>query len=266
MVHVDAGDLDRRTELALNLAQRFDATLIGIAAWKPPPHFVAEGVIIDPKVGAADLVRMRTELDELGARFRARTGNRQRLEWRSLVDLPTDAMTREARAADLIIVGREYHALDPYRSLDPGAVVLKAGRPVLVVPSACDRLEMTRILIAWKDTREARRAVADAIPFLQHAQSVTIAEVCQGNDQTKSQQWMTDLARYLCCHGITTREKISAQATHSVAEELLRIAKDDNADLIVAGGYGHSRLGEWVLGGVTESLLRRSEVCCLFSH
>ncbi len=267
LLHVDASDAKRRTAVALGLAARFDATVIGMAALAPRPHFVAEGVIIDPKLTEDDIDRMRAELDQRGARFRAlATGTRERLEWRSVIDLPADAIAREARAADLVIVGRDYDPLDPYRSLDPGAVILKAGRPVLVVPSSLDQLACEHVLIAWKDTREARRVVMDGLPLLKAARRVSIAEICESNTESECQASIDDLERYLLRHGVAIEEKIVAHATRSTVDELLRIAKDDRADLIVAGGYGHSRLGEWVFGGVTEGLLAHSEICCLFSH
>jgi len=267
MVHVEAKGSDDRIKLAANLASRFKSTLIGLAAWAPRPAFAVEGVIIDEKITDELLGRMRAELDKQGDHFRMLLGaDQRRAEWRSLIDLPAEVVAKEARAADLVVVGREYSPLDPYRSLDPGLVILQAGRPVLVVPPGRDQLHAEHILIAWKDSREARRAVADALPFLRDAHTVSIAEVVEKGTEIQSQGGIDDVARYLGRHGISVHRKITAHAVGSVANELLRIAKDENADLIVAGGYGHSRLGEMVFGGVTQELLTGSAMCCLFSH
>jgi len=168
----------------------------------------------------------------------------------------------EARAADLLVVGRQ--AEDVARSLDPGSVVLRAGRPVIVVPPNIDTLEAARIIVGWKDTREARRALRDALPFLQRAEAVTIVEVSE--TEARAHARAADVTRYLGRHKVQVGPSIAARTKGGVADELIRLAKVEGADLIVAGAYGHSRLGEWAFGGVTRDLLASSPVCCLFSH
>src|SRR5262252_3720304 len=165
---------------------------------------------------------------------------------------------KEARAVDLLIVGRDRIAGDSSRSLDPGAVALKAGRPLLVVPPDIQSLAAEGIVIGWKDTREARRAVRDALPLLREASRVAIVEVADPQDQDQSRLRIDDVARYLTRHGVKLTKPPTPDATGSVAGELLRIAGEQKADLIVAGAYGHNRLGEWLFGGVTEELFRAS--------
>jgi nucleotide-binding universal stress UspA family protein len=172
----------------------------------------------------------------------------------------------ESRAADLVIIGNERETKDPFRALDPGSLLLKAGRPVLVVPKVVSSLSLRRVAIAWKDAREARRAVLDALPFLQKADSVVIVEVSEDGDTNRSGHPVGDVARYLARHGIEIVTEQARPAKASATEELLRLIRDDDIDMIIAGAYGHSRLGEWVFGGVTRGLLARSPVCCLFSH
>ena len=137
---------------------------------------------------------------------------------------------------------------------------------MLVVPDEIDLLPARRIMLAWKDTRESRRAVSDALPFLKEATEVLIAEVCEPGSETKSLRSVEDVAVHLRRHGVSVGAKAFLRSERSVADELLRFAKDGNADLIVAGAYGHSRLGEWMFGGVTQELLAKSQLCCLFSH
>jgi nucleotide-binding universal stress UspA family protein len=121
-------------------------------------------------------------------------------------------------------------------------------------------------MIAWKDTRESRRAVADALPFLRRADDVMLVEVCEHGAEAQSEQHIGDVANYLARHQIKVAAKAFLHTERPVAEELLRFARDERADLIVSGAYGHSRLGEWIFGGVTRDLLATSPLCCLLSH
>jgi nucleotide-binding universal stress UspA family protein len=210
--------------------------------------------------------KMTALLAEMEEKFRASAKHVDRVEWRGTLDYPRDLVPREARAADLVIIGRERVPGDPYFSLNPGVTVLRTGRPVLVVPDQIDSLTLRRVVVAWKDTREARRAVRDALPFLRNAAEVIIVEVCEEGTEAQSQKQIDDVATYLARHKVVVGAKIFLRAEQSIANELLRVTNDEKADLIVAGGYGHSRLGEWMFGGVTRDLLANSPVCCLFSH
>jgi nucleotide-binding universal stress UspA family protein len=269
MVHVDADrELGGRIGIAADLIDRFHAPLIGVAAWAPMSVFLAEEALIHSSPTVPDLQDMKSVLDHKGQQFCKAIGKRGReVEWRSGLDFPTEVLAREARAADLVIIGNERENRDPFRSLDPAGFLLKAGRPVLVVPASVRSFSPKRIGIAWKDAREARRAVHDSLPFLQQAESVTIIQISEtneGNDQALHN--VKDVARYLNRHRVETIDERVRAAEISVTDSLLRMAREENIDLIVAGAYGHSRLGEWVFGGVTRELLVKSPFCCLFSH
>jgi nucleotide-binding universal stress UspA family protein len=267
MVYIDFdAATEARVRLAAGLSDRFESTLIGIAACAPQPSFVRGGVAIAPLFTQDNLDGLKVALDQQEHRFRsiAAKGSRQ-VEWRSALDLPTEFVAREARAADLVIIGREHPLGDPYQSLDPGALLLRAGRPVLMVPNGPDRLRANRVVVAWKDTREARRALSDSLPFLHGAEKVFIVEVCEEHETETAQRHVSDVMNYLTRHRITTSAGLMLHAGN-VTDELLRITRTEQIDLLVAGAYGHSRLGEWVFGGVTRDLLRESPVCCLFSH
>ena len=269
MVYVDAeGDSSRRISLAASLADRFHAQLIGVAGWAPMSVFLAEEALIHPSPRVPELQEMKAELDRKGQQFCATAGGPNReVEWRSVLDFPAEALAREARAADLVVIGNERENRDPFRSLDPAGFLLKAGRPVLVVPTSVSSLSPKRIGIAWKDAREARRAVRDALPFLQQAESVTVIQISETNERDdQSSRTVKDIARYLSRHRIEIVAERVEPAEATVAETLFRIVRDDSINMIVAGAYGHSRLGEWVFGGVTRDLLAKSPVCCLFSH
>ena len=100
------------------------------------------------------------------------------------------------------------------------------------------------------------------MPLLQQSQEVLV--VCAGD--SPREEWGSDVQEYLSIHGVSARTLIRPISEESIADELLRTAEAEGADLIVCGAYGHSRLREWMLGGVTRNLLDRSSICCLLAH
>jgi len=270
MVHVDVEPKsDARVRLAAQLADRFSSTLIGSSACLLPPY-PAEGVyFVTREFVEQEQQDMVAALQRTEASFRAaagETGSRIGLEWRSAVDLPELFVVSQARSADLVIVGRAPSPMDISRCLDPGAAVLRVGRPMVVVPPGVDTLKAERILIGWKDNREARRALQDSLPLLHEAKSVAVVEVCEDSTAALARTHVEDVARYLTRHRITVGSAAAATAKHGVADHLIDVARVEGADLIVTGAYGHSRLGEWIFGGVTRELLASSPVCCLMSN
>jgi nucleotide-binding universal stress UspA family protein len=262
-------DGDERMSLAAALAGRFDAALIGVSAWAPSPAFADDVAVIEALPEPADLQLMEEVLKGRGDTFRAVAGKAGSTpQWRSALELPTEFVLRQARAADLIIVGGTRHPLlrDPYRALDPGAVLLRAGRPILLVPPGVTSLAGKRVAVAWKDTREARRALADALPFLRKAETVVLVEFCEPGEEASAQHRLADVKQFLVRHGIGSADERVRPIEGTATSSLLRLVRDDAVDLIVAGGYGHTRLGEWIFGGVTRDLLTGSPVCCLLSH
>ena len=267
MVYVDAQD--GRTEvvrLACRLSEKFNVRLIGVSAIPVRPPSVVNGVVVDT-VTETEIDQIRLKLAEKEEWFQGIVAaNRRTAEWRSGIDQPTDALTAEARGADLVIVAPGSKLLSAYNSVDPGRTILNAGRPVLFVPEHATSLQGDRVVIGWKDTREARRAVQDALPFLHEASRVTIAEVCDPGREDEARQHIDDVARYLAHHRIKAGPKVILHQEGSVAAQLIRLAEEEAADLLVTGAYGHSRLGEWIFGGVTRDLLSSSPICCLMSH
>jgi nucleotide-binding universal stress UspA family protein len=215
----------------------------------------------------ADIENMKLKVARKGDWFR-RLAHPQhgRVEWRPALDFPIDVLAREARSADLVIIGRAKTPGDAYSSLDPGVALLRIGRPTLIVPDDVSAVRADHILIAWKDTREARRAVRDALPFLRSAARVTIVAICEAGDENTVVGHVDDVADYLARHGISGDPRVIPNRGGSAAEQLTKLAQAEGADLLVAGAYGHSRLGEWFFGGMTRDLLAASPICCLMSH
>ena len=262
MVHVDVErDCEQRVQLALALADRFQAALIGVAGCALWPAFMAGNAGLT-KSSQYDFQKVMARFDQRGKTFRAQGRSLKQIEWRSALESPGELLLREARAADLLIIGRRRSDGDD----DPGVIVLRAGRPVLLVPDTVAALPLRRVVVAWKDTRECRRAVRDALPLLQQAKEVLLVEVAEGESQSQAKKNLADVAAYLVRHRVIVAAEVCRRPRGPVAAELLHVVDEERADLIVAGGYGHSRLGEWIFGGVTRELLTASPVCCMLSH
>jgi nucleotide-binding universal stress UspA family protein len=149
--------------------------------------------------------------------------------------------------------------------VDTGAAILGAGCPFPVVPAAV-YLTAEHVVVGWKDTREARRAVRDALPSLHEAKRVTIMEICEKDQMDGARQHVDEVVPYLARHRIKAERRVEIHAHGSGADQIIALAEDEGADLPVTGAYGHSRLNEWVFGGMTRDLLTSSPICCLMSH
>jgi nucleotide-binding universal stress UspA family protein len=256
-------------QAAGDLAERFQAGVIGVAACRPLEVVCRESPVPGPLFEAG---RKETDsaLKAAEAEFRMALQSRtRRLEWRPRITvLPlADYMADEARAADLIVTGidRKTPLFDPTRHVDATDMVMQAGRPILVVPEAVTGANFDRVLVGWKDAAESRRAIVDALPFLARAAQVTVAEIAAKQELAEARSRVADVVGWLGHHGIDAQPVASVAAgTH--ARSLNAIAHERKADLIVAGAYGHSRQREWVLGGVTSDLLLHAERCALLSR
>ena len=111
-----------------------------------------------------------------------------------------------------------------------------------------------------------QRAIQDALPFLHEATKVTVVGICESGEESTAQKQIDDVVRYLTRHRINANSRVVLQQQGSGSAELIKFAQEDGADLLVTGAYGHSRLGEWIFGGVTHDLLATSSICCLMSH
>jgi nucleotide-binding universal stress UspA family protein len=265
MVSVDFDEgTDERVGAAADLARRFNSRLIGVAGW---PLGAVDATIPAAASGKIRQKRALEQLELLGEKFRRCAGAiPQGVRWRSSTNFPREVIPIEARAADLVIIRQEGLTDDVYRTYDPGTIILGAGRPVLTVPKGMNRLHASEVLVAWKDTREARRAVFDALPLLKEAKRVSIA-VAKSQDTENVDAPAADIRQYLLGHKVPVEPQIVIRSPVFGEEgrALLELADERHVDLIVAGAYGRTRLSEWIFGGVTRELLLRSAVPCLFS-
>ena len=267
MVYVNADHVSKTiVNVAAGLADKFSANLVGLSALAIMPPFVAEGVVIVDNVSEFDIAQIKTRLADAGDKFRAAAGAGRQTEWRSALEVPTDALIGEARCADLIVIEKSSRAIDFYKVADTGAAILGAGRPFLVVPGSVKSLSADHVVVGWKDTREARRAIQDALPFLHEAKRVTVIDICENDRKAAARHGVDDVVLYLARHRIKAEGRVETQLLGSSADQIIGFAEEEGADLLVTGAYGHSRLNEWIFGGMTRDLLTSSPICCLMSH
>ncbi len=255
--------------VSADLAALFNAAVLGVAACEPMRSSYGETFIT-----AEFIEQYYQELDrELkAAEMQCREALRGRVsdvEWRatSSAGLLCDYLSSQARSADLIVTGidRDGSFFDGSRHVDIGDLVMQAGRPVLIAPPRIEHLRLDHVMIGWKDTREARRAILDALPFLAAAKRVSIVEIAPEAVLPAAHARIADVVAWLGRHGISALSRAMG-SNGDDARQMRRIAHDEDADLIVAGAYGHSRLREWVLGGVTRDFLLQADRCVFVSH
>jgi nucleotide-binding universal stress UspA family protein len=270
-----------RLALAAVLAEKFKAHLIGVAA--APPLADAFGPVgYDAGIGPVSfdsdefVARRKAQAERAAAAVEAEHAEFERVasrhglsaEWRLAADWSGSELAIHARYADLAVIGQVHPNDDRLITVDPADVALGSGCPVLVVPHAGRHETIERhALIAWNASREARRAVQDALPLLKLVRSVTVLSV--GSHRAvggRGGEAGADIALHLARHGLKVTVEQTLAGDLEPADVLLSRAVDLGSDLIVMGAYGHARLREMVLGGATRSILRQMTVPVLMSH
>ena len=267
MVNLALGQPNTALLAATNaLAQTFGSTVIGIASRQQIQIIYTDGCYVSPEIIQDDRDEIDRELRAAEAEFRGSV-DLPGLQWRSAVSIepPSDYVVREARGADLLLTGMPSRNRSDTTRVGAGELVMQTGRPVVVVPPSVPHVSMERVILAWKDTRETRRAAWDAVPLLKRAAAVTVVEIVLEDDLPDARARVADVARWLRGHGVTAETEVHV-STDNDADQLRALSHSLGADCIVAGAYGHSRVREWALGGVTRDLLMRSDRCAFLSH
>ena len=259
---------EARLEAAGQIAERFDSGIVGIAAaqFSPPVYFTSGEQAQNLIDQGQALIKKR--MSELEVQFREATKNRAKhVEWRCAIDFPARYILQEARCADIIVSGGQSNALsDPFALASPKDLVMQAGRPLLIAPDNVSWLDLRSVLMAWKDTPEARRAIAYSLPMLRKAKEVNVAEIVEaGDNRSAAVSRVRDVAAWLSRHGVSASEVVPEDGGDVIAQ-LDAIAANVGAGVVVAGAYGHSRFRELILGGMTQHLMTQSSRCVLLSH
>ncbi|MEI6558289.1 MAG: universal stress protein [Rhodospirillaceae bacterium] len=273
----DTAAAGRRIEVAAALAADHDADLTGLYI-RPPvvlPGSFETYFTDEMRAAFREEQEARIAVAALGFEERLRRAGRlARSEWRVTFGDPTDVAVHHGRCRDLVVAGQD----DPEAPGDedrvhPERLVFECGRPVLVVPYV-GRFPTVgrRVLVGWNGSREAARALGDAMPLLERAQGVTLLAVNPetgadpDSDSESGNEPGRRVVRHLTRHGIAAEASHFVCESHEVGDTLLNTTTDLGSDLIVMGAYGRSRLRSLVLGSLTGFILRHMTVPVLLCH
>lgn len=253
-----------------DLARRWHASVTGVAGAQPMQSAVMADGFYTGNIVREDCAWIDQEAKTAEEEFRAGLdGCADGLGWNMAVTRYSlsSHIADQTGDADLLVVGVDQKSdfSNSSRRVNVDDLVMHTGRPILVVPLAVRTFGFRCAMVAWKDSREARRALMDALPFLRQMDRVVVAAVVEAAQQGVAQTSLNKIVAWLGRHGIAATSRL-VLASGNDGERLLDLAEDVGAELIVAGAYGHSRLREWILGGVTRDLLHQSKCCLFLSH
>lgn len=265
LVNVDLDRVDTPAlRFAIELARSFEAGLIGIGANEPHLSVgeYSQGFATQ-QVYEAERAGIASQLALAGDRFHALLPAGMEAQWHPAVTGTTRYLIEAAAEADLVIT-------DPERGsswveiggVDIGELVLRAGRPVIAVADRARGSEIEHIVVGWKDRREARRALVDAMPLLLRARTVLVLTIGEG-DPPAEQQSLDAVLAWLLRHGVKAQGELIAPDRHQLLTE---VAAARDPDLVVTGCYGHLRGLELLFGGVSRRLLEADQLTRLLSH
>ncbi|UCH76124.1 MAG: universal stress protein [Rhodospirillales bacterium] len=269
LVHVDSSrEAPTTLAAACALARDSDAHLTGLTVDRPPeiPGYAA----IEIPASALEIIQAQRKqaadkAREMFDKAVAAAGITDRSRWALAKGMPLETLSLRARYTDLVVVSQSDPEQEHASAEDlVDDLILVSGRPVLVVPyiGAPDRIGK-KILVAWNASREAARAVADAMPILESAESVEVIAV-EPNGIGDAPG--ADIAEHLARHGVNATASKTTGLDIEVGDVLLNHIADSGADMMVMGAYGHSRMRELVLGGATRHILQHMTVPVLLSH
>jgi len=261
---------DVACDYAVSIASAFKAHLMGVAFNYEP---ILPGAFVDGMAaGFIDVQRAESEKDANAAivKFGEATKRAGLSSASRVIEASFGGAAGQfgeiARRFDLAVVGQNDPSRAAAEELLIEAALFESGRPVVVVPYIQkEGLKLGRVLVCWDRSRNAARAIADAMPFLERAKSIDLLTV-SNKDSKRDEPLGADIADHLARHGLKVEIKRIVSGDADVASTILSFAADSATDLLVMGGYGHSRLREFVLGGATRGILTAMTVPTLMSH
>ena len=269
LVHVDGSPAGRqRVQFAVDLAKRTGARLSGLHVTPPAevrPRYKASRV---DRAAAGISAKLAADARAAAAIFSEEaTRHLADSSWFAVAGDVVEGISEKARYADLVVVGQYEWQGTPERHPLPVAhtVVLRCGRPVLVVPAAVQPTALASTAIAWDGSREAVRAVHDALPLLRLSRSVQIVTMV-GPSADGNEADAKGLSAHLVNHGIEVSTQIVSMTTTQEHESLQKQIVDGHYDLLIMGGYSHAMWVEFIFGGATQSILLSSKIPVLVSH
>jgi nucleotide-binding universal stress UspA family protein len=263
------GQTDFAVKYALSVARTLGAHLTGIA-------FLYDPVIPDGALGGVPVQLIEAQREE---NSKAAQSAVQRFEENArAAGVSVSSRTVEAsvgggatvfakiaRRFDLVVLGQSQREYGASEEVMIEAALFESGRPVMVVPYIQrEGLALNRVLLCWDGSRTAARAIGDAMPLLEGAKEVDVVIVAE--ERKEEDMTGSHMAEHLARHGISATVKRLVKGDISIDSVVLSYAADTGADLIVMGGYGHSRFREFILGGMTRGILESMTVPVLMSH
>ncbi|MBV9429172.1 MAG: universal stress protein [Bradyrhizobiaceae bacterium] len=267
VVKLSLASPDHAGDFALSLAAAFEADVTAVAfAYEPE-------ILPDPSgQGSRRFMRLREENEE-GASAAAAAFEKQAGDagvtaatrvMTTTLSASYDLFGQIARRFDLAVVGQDEPETEQSEALVAEGALFESGRPLILVPYIHKTgLKLDRVMVCWDGSRPAARALADAMPLLTRARQVDVVIVAQAKSEEIPG---ADVAEHLARHGVNVTVQRIAPGDLDVKDTLLNYAADSTADMIVMGGYGHSRMREFILGGVTRGMLASMTVPTLMSH
>lgn len=256
---------------ALEVGRVHDAHVTGLAVSFEPvvPAFAAAPMPVDYLQAAHDQAvaaakDAKDQFDEL-ARL-AGVKNESRLA-EILTGGPLDNILIHCRPTDLVVIGQSNpDKPEPMRELLIETILFESGAPVLLVPYIGSKsFEPKNVLIGWDGSTTATRAIHSSLPVLEKADKVTVL-VIEKNASGENGQPGAEVANYLARHNMNVTVDVVTQPQTSVADTVLNHVSDNGNDLVVMGGYGHSRMREFLFGGATREILEAMTVPVLMAH
>jgi nucleotide-binding universal stress UspA family protein len=273
LVQVDgAKSAPARYAAAIETAQFYSAHLTGLCLAVEPPVPATVLGMVPPEAIASQREAVREQAETAMADFRLaveRTGVHGEGRIVQVLDFDAvDVFVQHARHSDLVILGQQ----DPIDFLPLGPdfatdVVMGCGRPAIIFPFiGAPPVLGQRVLVAWDGGREAARAINDALPILKRAHAVTVLSVNPEVTSDDKRDAGADISLHLARHGVKVTAARTLARETPVGDVILADIADNSIDLLVMGAYGHSRLREWALGGVTRHILAHMTVPVFLSH
>ena len=264
-------DAARVLDCVLPLAERLEAHVIGVHAEPMPIAFAPTAGFADTAFIESQVAANRERADALGKSFAERIGpTGVSHEWRVIENYSGDTAVSalaSAHAVDLIVAAQTDPADTAASVAELDVLLFDAGRPLLLVPHDGPILSrFSKITLAWNGTRESARAAFDALPFMLEADSTEILLVDPPEPRAGGTADGTDIAATLDRHGANVSVASHRSGDQSVAAVLESHVVESGADLLVMGAYSHSRLREWLFGGVTRSLMEKMPVATFMSR